>query len=408
MLNRLFGAALMFCVSGAAYAETPPSSPVSEPASMRFEWIKEGPAEACGDHCREWIAASGPIAAETFQDFLLFTEVRSAKGATIVLDSGGGSVLGSLELGRKIRALSMTTTVGRIVKLPSAPGEEQRGTFSPRGECASMCAFVLLGGSERKIPGEARILVHQIWPGGKRYDAGAESYTAEEIVRIQRDVGRIARYTVDMGAGIELFEVAMRIPPWERLRALSPDELRRMGLQTITRVAETPTSGAITAARLPHASVPGRPERGWVYGEGSEENTVLRRHSLTREGEEIGQFELSLACADGDGRFKVAYLENRTLVDDAPAVQVSDVTVSLGGKRVALAVETSGPRDHALQTQASGSFGADQIETLRTDPDSVVVVSTKTSDDVRTLIRLGGTGFAKAYPRLKKDCGASH
>ena len=122
-----------------------------------------------------------------------------------------------------------------------------------------MCVFVLLGGVHRTVPPEARISVHQIWPGNKRSDASAENYTAEELVRIQRDVGRIARYTVEMGGDIELFELAMRIPPWERLRSLSQTELRKLRLQMLETVAETPT---VRRHRAPRPIAHRAPSRG--------------------------------------------------------------------------------------------------------------------------------------------------
>ena len=164
-----------------------------------------------------------------------------------------------------------------------------------------MCVFVLLGGVQRKVPVEARILVHQIWPGGKRYDASAETYTAEEMVRIQRDVGRIARYTVEMGGDIELFELAMRIPPWEKLRTLTQAELRRMRLQTLDAVAQAPTSGAVAAARPSTKQVSVAPERGWTVVENARVHTMVRNHPLTIEGEAVGQFELALACGGEAG-----------------------------------------------------------------------------------------------------------
>jgi hypothetical protein len=357
---------------------------------MRFEWMREGPADICGQQCREWIAAVGPITADTARDFEFFTQVRDPRGATLVLDSGGGSVLASLEFGRKVRHFGMVTTVGHVVPEVGAAGEERRGRLSPRGECASMCVFVLLGGVKRQVPAEARILVHQIWPGGKRYDAGAETYTAEEMARIQRDVGRIARYTVEMGGDIELFELAMRIPPWERLRALSQVELRRMGLQSIDVVAEAPTRA---------------PERGWTLAEAGQPRALQRRHALTMEGEEIGLFELTLACSDAGKSYKVAYAETRSVADDADPPGLKAVTLLLGSQRVSLTIDSSARRDAAeLASLASGTVTPDFIEQLRKNPESVIIVGTRTEDNVRTSIRVGSTGFGKAFSRLTNEC----
>ena len=405
MRYRLFLAALVMCVPSLSRPQAEASPP--EPTSMRFEWMREGPAHVCGNQCREWVAATGPITGDTPRDFQMFAQARDLQGATLVLDSGGGSVLASLELGRKVRHYKMRTTVGRSIKMETASGTEQHAKLSARGECASMCVFVLLGGVQRSVPPQARVLVHQIWPGSKRNDATAETYSAEEMVRIQRDVGRIARYTVDMGGDIELFELAMRIPPWERLRSLTPSELRRMRLQTIDAVAEAATSGAVSPGRLAakHAANKGA-ERGWTLNEGTPHRSVHRRHTLTVEGEPIGEFELSLACGDRVGSYKLAYADSRMIISNAVAERLEDVTLRLGGERVSLEIQASNvdSANTELRSVASGVIPAALVERLRKDPTSVIVVGTKTNDDVNTSIRVGATGFAKAFSSFAADC----
>jgi hypothetical protein len=406
MPSRPLAALLFICASGLTLGQAA-ASPADEPPSMRFEWVREGPADVCGDRCRDWIAATGPITADSARDFDFFTDVRNVRGATIVLDSGGGSVLASLELGRRVRQLGMITTVGRTVKLPVQGAESQRAKLSPRGECASMCVFVLLGGVQRKVPAEARILVHQIWPGGKRYDASAETYTAEEMVRIQRDVGRIARYTVEMGGDIELFELAMRIPPWEKLRALTAPELRRMRLQTNDTVAEAPTSGAVTAARANPAQPARAPENGWVAVEAATQRTLVRSHPLTIEGDEVGRFELSLSCSDKAGSYRIAYHETRLVGDaDEAAERLKEVVLWVAGERFVLDIEASNlqANDRELESMAGGNLSSAVVKKLREDPTVAMIVGTKTTENARTSIRLGGIGFPQSFPQLAADC----
>ncbi len=400
MLHRLLAAAILLILPEALAADP------AEPTSMRFEWVKEGPAEACGDQCREWIWAHGPITGDTVRDFDIFTDVRDARGATIVLDSGGGSVIASLELGRKVRQLGMSTTVGRSEMLKGAPGEARRAKLSPRGECASMCVFVLLGGATRIIPPEARVLVHQIWPGGKRYDASAEHYTAEEMVRIQRDVGRIASYTVEMGADIELFELAMRIPPWERLRSLTTQELRRMKLNTAEAPPEARTSGALTGSRVPPKVGSLSNERGWIPAQIENRPALSRRHVLTIEGDEVGRFQLALQCGALPGAYRVTYDESRSLDADA---QLREVTISIDGDRTVLQIEESArqAKSGALETRAAGDVTGRQLAKLQTDPEGAVVVTTATDANLRTSIRVGSSGFAKQFQKLAAECSQS-
>src|SRR5690348_6736305 len=70
---------------------------------MHFELRVQGPAEACGKSCKRFVAASGAITADTSRDFLLFTQSHDVNGATVVLDSDGGSVHGAIALGRELR-----------------------------------------------------------------------------------------------------------------------------------------------------------------------------------------------------------------------------------------------------------------------------------------------------------------
>src|SRR3954469_1063524 len=112
---------------------------------MQFELLQEGPATACGDKCRSFIAAIGAITKDTPNDFAAFARGRDVTGATLVLESSGGSVLGTISLGRSIRRLGVNTTVGRLNRLSSGP-DAGRATLSPRADCESMCAYLLLAG----------------------------------------------------------------------------------------------------------------------------------------------------------------------------------------------------------------------------------------------------------------------
>ena len=233
MLRWFWGALALAC--GAVQAFSAPPTPAESGGSspMRFEWRREGPAEVCGSHCRVWISAVGYITADTPREFENFAKERDVRGAVLVLDSDGGSVLGTLSLGRTIRGLDMVTSIGRTTTLPAVVGGDRRATLAPDGNCESMCAFLLLAGTRRYVPPQAQVLVHQIWLGKKRKQALELSYTAEELNIVQRDIGRLAQYTIEMGGGVELLETALRIPPWEPLYRLSQDELTRMRLSTV-------------------------------------------------------------------------------------------------------------------------------------------------------------------------------
>src|SRR5262245_8860039 len=98
---------------------------------MRFEWRLEGPATQCGQQCRVWISATGVVTDSTARDFETFAkDNKDVRGATVVLDSEGGSVLAALALGRALRRLDITTTVGKTSPLPSTDGGAARASLS--------------------------------------------------------------------------------------------------------------------------------------------------------------------------------------------------------------------------------------------------------------------------------------
>lgn len=235
---KRFLATALTCASLALSIGNPSAARDDKSSGMRFEWRLEGPAEQCGTHCRTWISATGVVAEDTARAFETFARNNDVRGARLVLDSEGGSVLSAMALGRAIRNFDMTTTVGRTVLLPSDGQSPQRATISHNASCESMCAFILLAGTRRYVPSEARVLVHQIWLGAKSKRARETSYTAEELQLVQRDVGRLVRYTAEMGGNMELIETALRVPPWEPMHRLTADELRRMMITTVDSLFE--------------------------------------------------------------------------------------------------------------------------------------------------------------------------
>src|SRR6266508_2983151 len=199
MLRFFWSAFALAC--GIVQASSAPPIPQDDSGSapMRFEWRREGPAQACGANCRVWISPVGYITADTPRDFETFAKDPNVRGAVLVLDSDGGSVLGTLALGRAIRNLGMITTIGKTMALPPASNGDRRATLSPDGNCESMCAFLLLAGARRYVPPEAHVLVHQIWLGKKRKQALESNYSAEELNIVQRDIGRLGQKTRERG-----------------------------------------------------------------------------------------------------------------------------------------------------------------------------------------------------------------
>jgi hypothetical protein len=55
---------------------------------------------------------------------------------------------------------------------------------------------------------------------------------------VERDIGRLAKYTFDMGGAGDLLSLSLNVPPWEDLHELYRDELRLTNLVTTDMVAQ--------------------------------------------------------------------------------------------------------------------------------------------------------------------------
>ncbi|MBR0880251.1 hypothetical protein ABIF65_004411 [Bradyrhizobium japonicum] len=204
---------------------------------MKFNWV------ACDPNCRGWVSAVGIITADTPRDFEEFSRGRQLGGATVVLDSSGGSVNDAITLGRRFRNLGVSTTVG--ISVQNRSGQSARPAVAPEAYCESMCVFLLLAGKKRYVPEAAHVRVHQIWMGDRADDAKAASYSAQDLMIVERDIGRLAKYTFDMGGAGDLLSLALSVPPWEDLHELDADELKLTNLVTTNLVADV----------LPHVDV---------------------------------------------------------------------------------------------------------------------------------------------------------
>ncbi|WP_369721898.1 hypothetical protein [Bradyrhizobium sp. LLZ17] len=210
---------------------------------MKFTWID------CQPNCRGWVSAAGIVTADSPTDFDEFARGRRLGGATIVLDSSGGSVNASIALGRRFRQLGALTTVGTSVQTGTT--QSAPANMAPVAYCESMCVFLLLSGTTRYVPDTAHVRVHQIWLGDRANDAKAATYSADDLTIVERDIGRLAKYTFDMGGAGDLLALALNVPPWEDLHELSREELRLTNLVTTDMVVQAGSPDAAVVALAP-------------------------------------------------------------------------------------------------------------------------------------------------------------
>ena len=97
----------MMSLAGSARAET---ALEERKLPMKFSWV------VCDPNCRGWVSAVGIVTSDSPADFDRFARGRDLNGATVVLDSSGGSVNDAIALGRRWRNLGLLTTVGTSIE----------------------------------------------------------------------------------------------------------------------------------------------------------------------------------------------------------------------------------------------------------------------------------------------------
>jgi hypothetical protein len=406
MKLRQVGAVALGCLFVSFAAPVAESDP-SRSAPMQFSLRQD--ATSCVTKCKTWVSATGMIRAETARDFEVFAAKNNVRGSTIVLNSEGGSVHGAIALGRAIRKLDMTTTVGRTV---DGKGDSRIASIVPRADCESMCAFVLLAGAKRIVPPEARVRVHQIWLGDRRDDAAAASYSAEDLVLVQRDIGKLAQYTIEMGGSVELLEVSLRIPPWEPMRVLTRDELRRMNLDnsdvTDARASSPQSTTNAVPSQLPvkRISLSSQRERGWVAAERAGASTLARRHPLTVEGEELGTIEVAFACGASAGEYLVHYTETRRGTEGAAAQPLKSIELRLANKIVPLTLRTPAPSQSPgeVLSQASGTVTGAMLHNFASSAMRSIVIETASENSDVAVIRIGNSGASANLMSFLSSC----
>jgi hypothetical protein len=259
---------------------------------MRFTWV------SCGTDCRGWIGAVGIVTGDTVKDFDEFARTRDLAGATVVLDSSGGSVNDAITMGRRWRKLGLMTTVGTTVELQSSSGV-MTPTVLPHAYCESMCVFLLLSGKTRYVPEEARVRVHQIWMGDRADDPKAASYTANDLMIVERDIGRLARFTFDMGGTGDLLALALSVPPWEELHRMSAAELKQANLITTAAIDDVlpDTRAKETSKDTPMASVQKSVQDRFVSTEADDSGPMAQASAPKEPAAPMAKFPAPMARA---------------------------------------------------------------------------------------------------------------
>jgi hypothetical protein len=175
-------------------------------------------------------------------------------------------------------------------------------------------------------------------------------------------------------------------------------------------VAAAPASSGVNVPVAMPVNDSGRGDanpHGWVLAQRAGNAALVRQHPLTVEGDRIGGFEVALACGQKSGTYVVNYTETRRNAED-PDAAVKQVDLWIEGKTAPLDVVSSRlnetPRE--LRTMAHGTLTAELVKTFADAAGDSITVRTAAAGAPGTMIRIGNTGFARAFPKLVSACDA--
>ena len=176
----------------------------------------------CPRGCEAAVLATGRITSQTPQAFARFLEGRDAPGSPVLvyLNSPGGGVLASMELGRSFRQIGATVSVARM-----AEAEDGRMAVVG-GRCLSACVYALLGGRKRIVPPASQVGVHRMFLSVEGLDSVSEDALRQRRTDDSETRALLLDYTIHMGIAPALITEAERTPS-EHMRILSRSEIRK-------------------------------------------------------------------------------------------------------------------------------------------------------------------------------------
>jgi hypothetical protein len=165
----------------------------------------------------QWIFANGEIVPGTTGRFLGFVKANPqlTDGATVILNSPGGSPIEGIKLGDAIRQLRYRTDVG---------AEDPTPMTVAQGLCLSACIYPYLGGEYRYLKEGSVIGIHRF-----RFSKDFGGDITSEIS--QQLSGEIVSFIARSRADPRLFAVMSHTPP-DDVQVLSSEDLKKFKIVT--------------------------------------------------------------------------------------------------------------------------------------------------------------------------------
>ena len=173
------------------------------------------------------IAAQGEIGEDTPDAFVNFVRENVGGGhlhGIVLLDSPGGKVVASMELGQAIRRLGMAVIVAR----PTAATSSRQLSLAS-GRCYSACVYALMGGARRVVPPESRVGVHRMFNYSTSFDFAEGGLVRERNLDDGGMRETLANYARQMGVSVDLVNLAERTSP-DQLYMLTGADIARWRL----------------------------------------------------------------------------------------------------------------------------------------------------------------------------------
>jgi len=174
------------------------------------------------------IAVQGEINDDTPDAFLNFVSQNVGAGnvhGVVLLDSPGGKVVASMELGRAIRRLGMAVVVAR----PAVDSEDRGALSLASGRCYSACVYALMGGARRVVPPGSQVGVHRMFNYSTNFDLAEGGVVRERNLDDGGMRATLSDYARSMGVSKDLVMLAERTSP-DQLYMLTGADIARWRL----------------------------------------------------------------------------------------------------------------------------------------------------------------------------------
>jgi hypothetical protein len=183
----------------------------------------------CGARCPQVIVADGQISNSTPDEFLEFLRENAARHdlrTVVFLNSDGGYVVASMELGQIFRRIGAATVVARF---GSSPRASRRGSRFMTAHCLSACVYAFMGGVKRVAPPGSVLGIHRMFANQARGRGILGDGTTERVYDNGSMAGLLANYSSRMGVSRDLIRYAEHISS-QNIHVITPAELARWSL----------------------------------------------------------------------------------------------------------------------------------------------------------------------------------